>query len=151
VIQFSAVHFSTSYMNLRWPYTFKCQIYRKKLFLHLSKYGRFHAVAMLSTFCKVLLLLQLLLTVLLLLLCCDINIILILLQAPPSSSLSLLFLTLSYFMWVVDFLQQNQELYICWHTYHILLWPCVYCIVNSIVCWQCWLQVRVLACWCVAD
>jgi hypothetical protein len=44
----------------------------KKLVLHLSKYGRFHAVAVLFTFCKLLLLLLLLLlliTVLLPLLC----------------------------------------------------------------------------------
>ena len=95
-----------------------------------------------------------------------INIILILLLAAAAAAaavvvvvvvfvllllLLLLFLTLSDLMWVVDFLQPNQVQCICWYVYHILMCPCVYCIVNSSVCWQCWLQVCVLPCLCVAD
>ena len=76
------------------------------MILLLSKYGRFHAVAVLFTFCVLLLLLLLLTVILLLLLCCDIIILIMLLAA-------LLFLTLSYFMWVVDFLQPKQDLHIC--------------------------------------
>jgi hypothetical protein len=38
---FCAVQFGTSYLNLRHPHIFWCQISGKKLVLHLSKYGTY--------------------------------------------------------------------------------------------------------------